>query len=195
MNASVEQMARFVGSSGYIALPFGKQSQYMERLNQHKKELADAFKAGKITREEAQQAVNYAWFGSRLMDMRLYTSASEGAERDEYLTTVAKKEIARGQGGKKAGSAATTEPAAPADEVPAGLPKHEQSAEKEIPAVWPEDVQRQWQSFWQDVDERVAELKKEKKAASGASGGASIPKPGGKKSGSGGGAGKNAVAR
>jgi hypothetical protein len=188
MNAPIDKIAVFVASSGYGKLPFGKQAQFMEKLYEQKKELAGAFARGKFNRTVAQTAVNYAWCGGRLREMRLYASAGEGAERDQMLEMLAEKTLDKTQQKKKTAKSAT-QPAVVVEEPDDGLPKHEQWAEKAIPAKWPDDVQRQWQRFHNDIEARVAELKKEQKAEKKAVGGADevTPAKAPKKSASGGG--------
>lgn len=170
MNAPIEQMARFVGSSGFLKLPFDRQREYMQHLHAKKKDLADAYKEHKLSHEVALQASNYAWCGKRLLEMQLYASAGEGQARETYLTNLALREIEKDKKKKSARAGTTSQPAAPpvadADDV---LPKHDQGTVREIIMYWPEDVQRQWRNFDQDLVERQAEIKREKKGAGGKS--------------------------
>ena len=161
LNAPIEQIARFVISPQLKELPFDRQCKLMEVLGDRKDKLAEAYKEKRLTHEEAQQAVNYAWVGNRLGEMRRFYERPEGQLRDEYLTALAQT-ILRKRGSKS--TKATTNPVVVEEEQDGILPKHEQSAEKEIPATWPADVHAQYTIFRSNVAEKVREIQKAQKA-------------------------------
>jgi len=144
LDAEPLSIANFVASPAFDQLPFEKQRLYMKELAGKRKELDADYKAGKIKKEDLEDALAVGWLGKQLKHIDTYFSLNELDKKYE-LDKILDDNL-RNPGEK--------------DEVSKDKKKVKSLVER-----FPDQRRRDFESFRKALKEREKERDKEAKAA------------------------------
>lgn len=168
LNEPPVKVAKFAISSNLSDLPFDRQVVYLKHLDDHEKEMVEAYRAGQMSEADYAKALQAAYLGRHIRRMENFHERRTPAERDAYLDRLMSKKDAEKSGTvwtKKDGTKEVLSPDAKDSDDVKHI-KRDQSQEAATIQSWPAEVQKQWAEYHQAWEERKR-VKKEREETQG----------------------------
>lgn len=139
-NNDAVKLAKVASSAEFASASPEKQRQWMLSMNDRQDQIVTTYRAGRLTEQEFQAAMNLAWMAKQEDHMAKYYRLAAGKERDEFLDKLAKKHF-------------EAKDAAKADPSKDDGFDHDEVWEQSWISKWPQEKRAQYEAFRKARDE------------------------------------------